>query len=110
MNMTTAQAEEFWRWFQREVLPSLILDHAPSDEAISELDERMRELGVSWELGPAPDGSNDWRKLAAANQHRTKLQSPLRVNMSETRSRCLNGEQGSGRVHDRAIDKSAERT
>ena len=42
------------------VLPSLALDEVPVDAIIEELDTRMRELGVSWELGPAPDGSGDW--------------------------------------------------
>lgn len=50
----------FWSWFEREVLPALILDQVPDEAVMRELDERMLALGVSWELGPAPDGSDDW--------------------------------------------------
>ncbi len=58
MNNTPINA--FWRWFEREVLPSLVLDQIPGDAVIRELDELTHGLGVSWELGPSPDGSDDW--------------------------------------------------
>jgi hypothetical protein len=58
--MSKDDAGSFWNWFQREVAPSLMLDEVPDNTVVDELDARMLELGVSWELGPAPDGSDDW--------------------------------------------------
>lgn len=58
--MSTARITAFWRWFAQSVLPSLEHDQLPDESVVDELDERLQALDVSWELGPAPDGSNDW--------------------------------------------------
>ncbi len=54
------EINDFWLWFQRRVLPSLLQDEIPASPVVDELDERVGTLGLSWELGPSPDGSEDW--------------------------------------------------
>lgn len=56
----TEARQAFWKWFELTVLPVLVSDEPPLDEVRGELDERLLSLGVSWELGPAGDGSDDW--------------------------------------------------
>ncbi|MEQ1503588.1 MAG: hypothetical protein ABMB14_15225 [Myxococcota bacterium] len=50
----------FWGWFDSEVRPLLAKRSVPSDSMITELDERVTALSLSWELGPANDGSGGW--------------------------------------------------
>lgn len=50
----------FWSWFERVVLPGLARLEVPEAAVIDEIDQRIRGLGLSWELGPAPDGIKSW--------------------------------------------------
>ena len=60
MSSETDEHSNFWRWFEESVNQHLAGHQAPPDSIIEELDRRMARLGLSWELGPAPDGSDDW--------------------------------------------------
>ncbi len=60
LTTTASEIDRFWRWFEREIVPKLAANELPDDHAIRVLDGGMRDMGLSWELGPAPDGSDDW--------------------------------------------------
>ena len=49
----------FWGWFRETVLRELLAGGRLSDAVLDHLDQQVADLGLSWELGPAPDGSDD---------------------------------------------------
>lgn len=87
--MTSDERDGFWRWFARSVLPSLTRFEVPAEEIIQNLDRRMESLGLSWELGPAPDGSRGWAFAVSfgADMNRFALAEAL-VNSAPSMAGC----------------------
>lgn len=84
-----SEIERFWRWFEQEVVPSLAVDEVPDQDTIRELDERMLNLGLSWELGPAPDGSDDWGFAVSFGADQARVERARRlVDQSPRLKRC----------------------
>lgn len=83
------EIERFWHWFEQEVDPSLAVDEVPSQDTIRELDEKMLSLGLSWELGPAPDGSDDWGFAVSFGADQARIERARRVvDQSPRLKRC----------------------
>jgi len=84
-----SEIERFWRWFEQEVVPSLAEDEVPDQDTIRELDERMHKLGLSWELGPAPDRSDDWGFAVSFGADQARIERARRlVDQSPRMNRC----------------------
>jgi len=87
--MTLRARQEFWQWFEQEVHPSLDRLELPQDEVIEDLDGRMASFGLSWELGPAPDGTEGWAFAVSFGADLDRIAAADRlVNVAPTLSRC----------------------